>query len=46
MLEVVVCEPCAKARGIDPGDLVEYARMGGAGDMATMTKEHHSVLTF
>lgn len=45
-LEVVVCEPCAIARGIDPEDLVGYARMGGAGDMAKMTKEHHFVLTF
>lgn len=45
-LEVVTCEPCATARGIGPDDLVAYARMGGAGDMARMTKEHHFVLTF
>jgi len=45
-LEVVVCEPCAVARGIEPGDLVDYARMGGAGDMASMIKHHHFALTF
>ncbi len=45
-LSVIVCSPCAKARGIGEDDLVEYARMGGAGDMARMAKTHSVTLTF
>jgi predicted peroxiredoxin len=45
-LEVIVCTPCARARGIGEADLVEYARMGGAGDMAKGAKTHSATLTF
>jgi len=45
-LNVVVCTPCAVARGIREEDLVEYARMGGAGDMARMARAHSVTLTF
>jgi predicted peroxiredoxin len=45
-LRIVVCSPCAAARGIGEEDLVEYARMGGAGDMARMAKSHSATLTF
>lgn len=44
--EMVVCAPCADPRGIDEDDLVGYARMGSAADLARLTKEHHFVLTF
>jgi len=42
----IVCEPCAEARGIGPADLMEDARMGGAGDLARMAKTHSVTLTF
>ncbi len=45
-LRVIVCTPCAAARGIGEEDLVEYARMGGAGDMARGAKTHSATLTF
>ena len=45
-LNVVVCKPCAVARGIREEDLVPYARMGGAGDMARMARAHSATLTF
>ncbi len=44
--EMVVCAPCAAPRGIGDGELVSFARMGGAADLAKLTKEHHFVLTF
>ncbi len=44
--EMVVCAPCAAPRGIGEGDLVSFARMGGAEDLAKLTKKHHFVLTF
>lgn len=44
--EMVVCAPCAAPRGISEADLVEYARMGTAADLAKLIKEHHFVLTF
>lgn len=43
---MVVCRPCAEARGIGEDDLVDYATMGGAGDMARMVKENSASLTF
>lgn len=43
---MVVCEPCAEPRGIDEGDLVDYARLGGAGDLAGMVRDHSAQLTF
>jgi len=43
---MVVCAPCAAPRGIGEDDLVAYARMGGAGDLARMTREHSVSLTF
>lgn len=43
---MVVCRPCAGPRGIGEDDLVEYARMGGAGDMARMVKQNSATLTF
>ena len=45
-LAIVVCEPCAVARGIRPGDLVDGARMGTAGDLAALSKAHEVTLTF
>lgn len=45
-LRVVVCAPCAAPRGIEEKDLVEYARMGGAVDLARMVKAHSATLTF
>lgn len=45
-LEVIVCSPCARARGISEENLVDYARMGGAGDMAKGAKSHSATLTF
>lgn len=45
-LEVVVCRPCAEARGLTEDRLMEGARMGGAGDMAKMAKAHSVTLTF
>ncbi len=45
-LKVIVCSPCADARGIREEDLVEYARMGGAGDLAKGAKSHSATLTF
>lgn len=45
-LTVVVCEPCAVARGLGDGDLMEGARLGGAGDLARLSKEHEVTLTF
>lgn len=44
--EMVVCAPCAGPRGVTEDDLVDYARMGTATDLATLIKEHHFVLTF
>lgn len=43
---MVVCAPCAEPRGIGESDLVEYARMGGAPDLAKMVKSHSATLTF
>lgn len=45
-LEMVVCSPCAAPRGISEVDLVSFARMGGAADLAKLIKQHHFVLTF
>jgi len=45
-LEVIVCAPCAAPRGISEADLVEYARMGGAADLASSAKAHSVTLTF
>lgn len=45
-LRSVVCAPCADPRGIEEDDLVEYARMGGAADLAGMVKAHSATLTF
>jgi predicted peroxiredoxin len=45
-LAIVVCTPCARARGIGEGDLIAGARMGGAGDMARMARSHSVTLTF
>lgn len=45
-LNLVVCRPCAEARGISEEGLVPFARMGGAGDMAAMAKSHSVTLTF
>lgn len=45
-LEIVVCSPCAAARGIREEDLIEGARMGGADDMARLAREHSVTLTF
>ncbi len=45
-LDVIVCSPCAEARGIREADLVEYARMGGAADLARQSKSHEVTLTF
>ncbi len=45
-LQVIVCEPCAVARGIGAEELAPYARMGGAGDLARQAKEHSVTLTF
>ena len=45
-LEIIVCTPCAAARGIGEEDLVEGARMGGAVDLAAQTKAHEVTLTF
>lgn len=44
--EMIVCSPCAVPRGIGEADLVSFARMGGAADLAKLVKEHHFVLTF
>lgn len=44
--EMVVCAPCAAPRGVAEENLVDYARLGGAADLAKMTKDHHFVLTF
>jgi predicted peroxiredoxin len=46
LAEFVVCEPCAKARGIREEDLAEWATFGGAGDMARQAAEHDTSLTF
>ena len=46
LVEFVVCEPCAKARGIREEDLADWARFGGAGDMARQAAEHDTSLTF
>lgn len=45
-LRVVVCAPCAAPRGIGEGELVGYARLGGASDLARMVKGHSATLTF
>ena len=45
-LEVIVCAPCAEARGIGEAEIVEYARMGGAVDLAGQAKAHSVTLTF
>lgn len=45
-LSVVVCEPCAVARGMGEADLPEWARLGGAADLATLSKAHQVTLTF
>ena len=45
-LKMVVCSPCAAARGITEDRLSGSARMGGAGDMASMAKSHSVTLTF
>jgi predicted peroxiredoxin len=44
--EFVVCEPCAKARGIEEADLARWATFGGAGDLARQAAEHDASLTF
>lgn len=46
LAEFVVCEPCAKARGIQEDDLADWATFGGAGDMARQAAEHDTSLTF
>ena len=33
--EVIVCKPCAEARGITGGDLADGCRFGGMGDFHT-----------
>ncbi len=45
-LRLVVCTPCAAARGITEDRLADFARMGGAADMAKMAKAHTVTLTF
>lgn len=44
--EMIVCAPCAEPRGVADDDLVEYARMGSATDLARLTREHDAALTF
>jgi predicted peroxiredoxin len=44
--EFVVCEPCAKARGITEADLAPWATFGGADDLARQAAAHDTTLTF
>lgn len=45
-LSMVVCDPCAKGRGITEDDLSDYAVMGDGSDLARLTQEHTETLTF
>lgn len=42
----VVCQPCAKVRGISEDDLRPWAKLGGAADLARLAEEHGTTLTF
>lgn len=44
--EVIVCKPCAAARGIEADDLRDGFEFGGAGDLARQAEEHDSTTTF
>ena len=45
--EIVVCEPCAKARGITESMLAEGLRFGGMGDFYRhVSREDSKVVTF
>lgn len=44
--EFIVCEPCATARGITEDNLVEWAEFGRATDLARLTEEHDTTVTF
>lgn len=44
--EFVVCEPCAAARDIGEEDLVEWASLGDATDLARLAAEHETTVSF
>jgi predicted peroxiredoxin len=45
--EVIVCKPCAEARGIDEAQLIENCRMGGMGYFYKQAaREDAKIITF
>lgn len=44
--EFIVCEPCAAARNISEGDLMDGADLGSATDLARLAEEHETTVTF
>lgn len=44
--EVIVCKPCATARGITPDDLRPGFEFGGHGDLARQAEQNDSTTTF
>lgn len=44
--EFVVCEPCAAARNITEDDLADWATFGSATDLARLSEDHETTVTF
>ncbi|WP_227380051.1 DsrE family protein [Haladaptatus halobius] len=44
--EFIVCEPCATARNITAEDLTEWAELGRSPDLARLTEEYDTTITF